>query len=96
MRCSATDPHQKLLDRVVTHANFLTEGVFECDLAHRRSVVVLSMLYKIRYNPTHSLYEALHVPYMPVRVTRGAVIAHRYTFPHNYKKNLAAEPRSTA
>ena len=38
------------------------------------------MLYKIRCNPMHSLYAALPVPYVPVRVTRGAVIAHRYTY----------------
>ena len=28
----------------------------------------------------HPLYGALPVPYVPVRVTRGAVIAHRYTY----------------
>ena len=38
------------------------------------------MLYKIRCNPMHPLYGALPVPYVPVRVTRGAVIAHRYTY----------------
>ena len=27
----------------------------------------------------HPLYGALHVPYVPVRITRGAVIAHRFT-----------------
>ena len=33
----------------------------------------------------HPLYGALPVPYVPVRVTRGAVIAHRYTYvPHRY------------
>ena len=42
--CPATDTHLKLLDRVVSGASFLTEGVFECDLAHRRSVAVLCML----------------------------------------------------
>ena len=36
--CSAADTHLKLLDRVVSGARFLTEGVFECDIAHRRSV----------------------------------------------------------
>ena len=54
--------------------------MFECDLAHRRSVAVLCMLLKIRCNPMHPLYGALPVPYAPVRVTRGAVIAHRYTY----------------
>ena len=42
--CSATDKHLKLLDRVVSGANFLTGGVFECDLAHRRYVAVLCMM----------------------------------------------------
>ena len=76
---SAADTHPKPLDRVVSGASFLTGDVLECDLAHRRSVAVLCMLYKIRCNPLHPLYEALPVPYVPVRVTRGAVIAHRYT-----------------
>ena len=68
----------KLLDRVVSGASFLTECVFECDLAHRRSVAVLSMLYKIRCNPMHPLYVALPDPYLPVR-SHGDVVAHRYT-----------------
>ena len=50
---------------VVSYASFLTGGVFECDLADRRSVVVLCMLYKIRCNPMHHLYGALPVPYVP-------------------------------
>ena len=32
--CSAANTHLKLLDRVVSGANFLTGGVFECNLAH--------------------------------------------------------------
>ena len=77
--CSAADTHLRPLDRVVSGASFLTGDVFACDLAHCRSVSVLCMLYKIRCNPMHPLYSALPVPYVPVRVTRGAVIAHRYT-----------------
>ena len=42
--CMAADTHLKLLDRVVSGARFLTGGVFECDIAHRRSVAVLCML----------------------------------------------------
>ena len=42
--CSAADTHLKLLDRAVSGARFLTGGVFECDIAHRRSVAVLYML----------------------------------------------------
>ena len=83
--------HLRLLDRVVSGTRFLTGGIFECDLAHRRSVAVLCMLYKIRCNPMHPLYGALPVPYVPVWVTHGAVIAHRYTM-----RLLAAEPRSIA
>ena len=78
--CSAADTHLKLLDRVVSGACFIAGGVLNCDLSHRRSVAVLGMLYKIRCNPKHPLCGALHVPYVPVRVTRGALIAHRYTF----------------
>ena len=41
------------------------------------------MLYNIRCNPVHPLNDALPGPYVPVRVTRGALVAHRYTYaPH--------------
>ena len=78
--CSAADAHLKLLDRAVSGARFLTEGAFECDIAHRRSVAVLCILYKIRCNPMHTLNGALPGPYLPVWVTRGALVAHRYTY----------------
>ena len=78
--CSAADTHLTLLDRVVSGANFFAGGVFECDLAHRRSVAVLCMLSKITCHPLHPLYGALPAPYVPVRVTHGAVIAHRFTY----------------
>ena len=76
--CSAADTHLRQLDRVVSGASFLTGGVFECDLAHHRSVAVLCMLYKIMCNSKHPIYGALPVPYVLVRVTQGALIAHRY------------------
>ena len=60
--CSAADTHLKLLDRAVNGSRFLTLGVFECDIAHRRSVTVLCMLYKIRCNPVHPLNGALPGP----------------------------------
>ena len=44
--------------------------MFECDLAHLRSVAVLFMLHKIRCNTMHPLYGALPVP----------MVAHRYTY----------------
>ena len=53
--CSAAYTHLKLLDRAVSGARFLTGGVFECAISHRRSVAVLCILYKIRCNPAHPL-----------------------------------------
>ena len=78
--CLAADTHLKLLDRAVSGARYLTVGVFECDIAHRRSVAVLCMLYKIRCNPMHPLNDALPGPYVPVLVTRGALVPHRSTY----------------
>ena len=73
MWSSTADIHLKLLDRAVSDAWFLTGGVFECDIAHRRSAhTALRMLYKIRYNPMHPLNGALPGPNVPVPVTRGA------------------------
>ena len=82
--CSAAVSHLKLLDRVVRSAGFLAGGVLECSLAHRRSVAELCMLFKIKSNPMHPLSCALPLPYVPARVTRGALIAHRHSFasPH--------------
>ena len=54
--------------------------MFECDISHHRSVAVLCILYKIMYNPMHPLNDALPGPDVPVRVTRGALVAHRYTY----------------
>ena len=78
--CSAANTHLKLLDPAVSGARFLTGGVFECDISHRRFVAVLCLLYKIRCNPVHPLDGALPRPYEPARVTRGALVAHRYTY----------------
>ena len=80
MWCPAAETHLKLLDSVVSGASFLTEGVIKCDLPHRRSVAVLCMLDRIRCNPMHPHRGALPVPYVSVRVTRSALIAHRYTY----------------
>ena len=80
MWCSATDSHLKLLDRVVRSAGFLSGGVLECNLAHRRSVAELCMLFKIKSNPMHPLSDALPLPYVPALVTRGTLVAHRHSF----------------
>ena len=74
MWCSAADTFLKLLDRAVSGARFLTGG------AQRRSVTVLCMLYKIRCNLMRPLNGALPGPYVPMRVTYGAVVPHRYTY----------------
>ena len=68
MWCSAADTHLKLLHHAVGGGRFLTGDVFKCDIAHRRSVAVLCMLYKIRCNPEHPFNCALPGPYVPVRV----------------------------
>ena len=74
-------------------ARFLPGGVFECDITHHQSVVVLCVLCKIRCKPMHPLCSTCeHLPYVPVRVTRGALVVHRYILMHL----LAAEPRCTA
>ena len=43
-------------------------------------MAVLCVLHKLKCNPMHHLYGDLPVPYVPVRVTRGAVLEHRYTY----------------
>ena len=78
--CSAADTHLKLLDRAVSGARFLTGGVFECDIAHRRSLAILCILNKIKCNPVHPLNGALPGPCVPGRVTGGALVSHRYTY----------------
>ena len=72
--CSAADTHLKLLDYVVSGANFLTGGVFECDLAHRRSAAVLCMLYKMRCLWCSSCSVCAGA------FSRFTVIARRYTY----------------
>ena len=54
--------------------------MFECDSAHCRSVALLCILYKIMCNQMHALNGALPGPYVPVRVTRGALVAHRHAY----------------
>ena len=79
--CSTSDTHLKTTGPYsqCSHS-FSTRGVFECTIAHRISVAVLCVLYKIRCNPMHLLYGALIVPYMPVRVACCALVAHRYIY----------------
>ena len=64
----------------VFNGKFLAGGLLNCNLSHRRSVAVLCMLCKIRCNQMHPLCGALPVPYVALGVTRGTLIAHRYTY----------------
>ena len=59
--------------RVVSGASFLTVGVFQYDIAHRRSVAVLCILYKIWCNHMHTLCGALPEPYVPMQVDSGSI-----------------------
>ena len=38
------------------------------------------MLFKIKSNPMHPQSGALPLSYVPARVTRGALVAHRHSF----------------
>ena len=80
--CSAADKHLKLLYRAVSGAGFKLEVCLSVTLliVDPCQSCRLCMLYKIRCNPVHPLNGALPGPYMPVRVTRGALFAHRYTY----------------
>ena len=89
--CSAVDTHLELLDRVGMWCQFLNRGCLLTDIAHRRSVAVPCMQYKISCNPMHRHYGALSVPYVPMRVARGALGTHGILMRH-----VAAEPRSTS
>ena len=53
---------QLLIPQSYSGARFLTDGVFVCNIAHRRSMAVLCMLYMIRCNPMHPLRGPLPVP----------------------------------
>ena len=59
--------------------------MFGCDIAHRQSVTVLCMLYKIRCNPMHPLYGGVPVPYADYTHCFGRTLVYVL---------IAAEPRS--
>ena len=56
---SAAASHLGVLDRVVSKAVRLSDGLVVCDLEHRRRVAALCMFYKIRCNPNHALEAVL-------------------------------------
>ena len=69
-----------ILDRVVRSDGFLAGSVLDCNLAYRRSVPELCMLFKIMSNPMHPLGDALPLLCVQQRVTRCALVAHRHSF----------------
>ena len=76
--CSAADAHLRLLDRVVSGANFLTRVCLTVTL----HIVALWQYYVCctRSGVTRcTLFVVLFLCHVPVRVTHGAVIAHRFT-----------------
>ena len=86
--CLPADTHLKLLDLAVSGVRFLTVGVFECDIDHRRSVAILCILYKTRCNQMNPLNDALLERYVPMQVTRGTLVAHRYTYAQPRRRTL--------
>ena len=78
--CSAADSHLKFLDWVIISASFLTGDVLRVNLAHRQSVAVLCMLSRIGSNSLRPQCGALPLPYVPMRVTPGALVVHRHSF----------------
>ena len=84
----------KPLDRAVSGAQFLTGGVFECDIAHCWSVAVLCMLYKIRCNLRICYLDHLMMCYLD-RMCQ--CVSHAVPWSHIgiLMCHLAAEPRST-
>ena len=78
--CSAADSHLKLLDRVVSSANFLVVYALENNFAHQRSVAVSCTLCKMKRTPVPPFSGPLPSPSVPAHVTRGASVAHRHSF----------------
>ena len=89
--CSAATTHLRLLDRLVSVASFLTGGVFECDLAHRRSVAVFCMLYRSGVTGC-----ALFMVLFLCRMRRCGLHAALWLHIGTPVGLLAAEPRSIA
>ena len=69
---SAADTHLKLMDRVVSGVSFLTWGVFECDLAHRRSEAVSGVI-------RCTLFMVLYLCRMSQCGLHAVLCTHRYT-----------------
>ena len=96
---SSADSHLRLLDRVISSANFLCIGSGNYDLTHRRNISSVCMLFKIRANVYHPLNDMIPHPINFSRRTRLAVNTHPlcYQVPrcrtNQYQRSFI--PRST-
>ena len=70
MWCSEAVSPLKLLDWLVRRAILLAISILES--------AMLCMLFKIKSNPMYPLSGALHLPYVPVHVIGGALVAQRH------------------
>ena len=81
LQCGARLPIH--IDCVVGGASFLTMGLEECNIAHRLSIAVLCVVYNIRSNLMHTLYDDMLCAsegYVPERVTRCVLVIYRYIY----------------
>ena len=77
--CSAADTHLKLLDRAVSGARFITGGVFECAISHRRSVAVLCtrgglVAHRYTYAPPRCRTLQYSRTFIPSRCPSGTIL----------------------
>ena len=77
--CSAADSHLKLLDRALNNIRFFLPNV-SVELAERRRLACLSMLYKIFHDSSHPLHSGLPPPFVHVRATRFALALNEFAF----------------
>ena len=71
---SAAASHLDVLDRVVSKAVSLIDGLIVCDLEQRRRVAALYLFYKILYYyPNHALEAKLSRVHVPARLARPVV-----------------------
>ena len=73
VRMSGAASHICLLDRLISKAVRLSDGLVVGDLDHKRRVAALCMFNKIRCNPYHTLEAALPRVSGPARMTFLAI-----------------------
>ena len=78
---SAAASHLGLLDRIVSKAVRLSDGLVVSNLKHRCHVAALCMFYKIYCNHNHVLKAELPRVHVPARLTCLAVSVHSRYLP---------------